>query len=135
MAGEQTGPVQAPASDFDRVGGTPAIREAVDRFYKRVLDDPALAPYFAGVDVSGVKRHQVLLLTQVLGGPSGYGGRALGEAHAGLGITTGHYGKVVDHLVEVLQELDVPDDVIAALGATVGGLEAEIVERPEPPTP
>src|SRR5688572_25498312 len=104
MAGEQSDG-DTPASHYDRLGGAPTIREAVDRFYALVLDDPDLAPYFVDADVTQVKRHQVLLLSQVLGGPASYDGRALGEAHRGLGVTEADYDKVVAHLVSVLVEL------------------------------
>ena len=59
---------ESPDSHYDRVGGRPAIREVVERFYVRVLDDAELAPYFTDADMAQVKRHQVLLLSQVLGG-------------------------------------------------------------------
>jgi hemoglobin len=117
-----------PASHYDRLGGAPAIREAVDRFYRLVLADDDLTPYFKDVAVSEVKRHQVLLLSQVLGGPADYQGRDLGEAHRGLGITDAHYDKVVGHLVSVLVELGADDDAIAAAGAVVVGVKPDIVE-------
>jgi hemoglobin len=108
--------------------GQPAIREVVEQFYARVLADEDLAPYFVDADVTQVKRHQVLLLSQVLGGPAEYDGRDLGEAHRGLGITSDHYDKVVGHLVAVLSELGADDELLAAAGAVVGGVKADIVE-------
>jgi hemoglobin len=134
MAGDAPGDQGGAATHFDRIGGTPAVREAVDRFYTRVLDDAELAPYFTDADVGAIKRHQVLLLSQVLGGPQGYDGRELGEAHRGLGITEAHYDRVVDHLVAVLVELDAPEDTIAAAGEIVAGVRADIVESGTGPT-
>lgn len=128
MAGEQIDATDAPATHYERLGGAPAIREAVDRFYTLVLADAELAPYFTGSDVAQVKRHQVLLLSQVLGGPAAYDGRDLGEAHRGLGVTDAHYDKVVGHLVSVLVELGAEDDSIAAAGAVVAGVKPDIVE-------
>jgi hemoglobin len=122
----------SPASHYDRVGGRPAILEVVDQFYARVLDDADLAPYFADVDVSEVKRHQVLLLSQVLGGPTAYDGRELGDAHRGLGIVGDHYDKVVGHLVAVLTDLGADDELLAAAGDVVAGVKADIVEIPSP---
>jgi hemoglobin len=55
-------------SDYDMVGGGPAVSAVVNDFYERVLSDPQLAPYFEGVDLARLKRHQVLLISQVLGG-------------------------------------------------------------------
>ncbi len=127
MPGEQTVEGETPASHYDRLGGAPTIRVAVDRFYELVLADPDLAPFFADTDVAKVKRHQVLLLSQVLGGPADYDGRALGEAHRGLGITETHYDKVVAHLVNVLVDLGADDEAIAAAGAVVASVKADIV--------
>jgi hemoglobin len=100
----------------------------VEQFYARVLADDELSPYFTGSDVDAVKRHQVLLLSQVLGGPSEYDGRELGEAHRGLGITSEHYDKVVGYLVAVLTELGADDELLAAAGSVVAGVKPDIVE-------
>ena len=78
--------IGAAVSDYDTIGGGPAVSAVVNDFYVRVLGDPQLAPYFEEVDMARLKRHQVLLVSQVLAGPDSYGGRPLAEAHEGLGI-------------------------------------------------
>ena len=40
---------------FERLGGVPAIKAAVDAFYVRVLADQALAPHFEGVNMRWLK--------------------------------------------------------------------------------
>lgn len=112
---------------YDSIGGADALRVAVDRFYLKVLGDPQLAPHFEGKDVSAIKRHQVLLLTTVLGGPEAYDGRDLGRAHAGLAITGADYDRTVAHLVEVLDELGVRGEAYEALTAAVLGTRGAIV--------
>ena len=114
-------------SMYDRIGGAPSVKEAVQRFYVRLLDDPELAPYFAATDLSKLKAHQAALITQLLGGPSGYTGRGLDEAHMGLDISAGHYDQVIKHLVAVLVELDVPEDIIGALGGIAANVKGQIV--------
>lgn len=128
MAGDTTDAPGAPVSHYDRLGGAATITEAVDRFYARVLDDAELAPYFAETDLAAVRRHQVLLLSQVLGGPTAYDGRELVDAHRGLGITDAHYDKVVAHLVGVLTELGANAEAIAAAGSVVAAVRPDIVE-------
>lgn len=127
MAGDTTDATGAPVNHYDRLGGAATIKEAVDRFYTRVVEDPELAPYFAGADLAALRRHQVLLLSQVLGGPAAYDGRELGDAHRGLDITDAHYDKVVGHLVSVLVELGADDEAIAAAGAVVAEVRPDIV--------
>lgn len=119
-------PTEEP-SHFDRLGGTDTVTAAVDEFYDRVLHDPELAFYFSGVDIGRLKRHQVLLFTQLLGGPEGYNGRTLEVAHRGLGITDAHFDRVAGHLISVLRDAGAPEDTIAAVGGIVGGVRGDIV--------
>jgi hemoglobin len=115
-------------SDYDAVGGGPAVSAVVNDFYERVLGDPQLAPYFEGVDMARLKRHQALLVTQVLGGPANYDGRSLNEAHAGLGIDSDDFNAVVGHLAAAMKGAGVPDDIIGRAGAAVVATEPDIVQ-------
>jgi hemoglobin len=112
---------------YEVVGGQEALKLAVDRFYVRVTEDPQLAHYFEGQDVPQIKRHQVLLLSQVLGGPAEYSGRQLGEAHAHLHVTSPDYDRVVEHLVGTLRDLAVDDSVVSAVEGVVAGVKPDIV--------
>jgi hemoglobin len=114
-------------SHYERIGGAATIRVAVDRFYQLVVADADLAPYFADVDMSKLKRHQVQLLSGVLGGPSEYGGQELEIAHAGLGITDAQYTKVAGYLTDVLRDLGAPADVIDAAASVVDSVRNKIV--------
>jgi hemoglobin len=113
---------------YERIGGIEAIRHAVNDFYDRVLSDPELGGYFTGVDIGRVKRHQVRLLSSVLGGPQVYDGRALGAAHTGLKISPEHYDRVVAHLAAVLTARGAPADTTAAVLDAMHSVKAEIVE-------
>lgn len=115
-------------SDYEAVGGGPAVSAVVNDFYERVLADPTVAGYFEDVDLPRLKRHQVLLVSQVLGGPEEYDGRALSEAHRGLGISSGEFGAVAAHLVAAMQAAGVPDDIIERAGAAVAATEPDVVE-------
>ncbi|WP_262849736.1 group I truncated hemoglobin [Mumia quercus] len=121
--------VQDEQSPYARVGGGAAVRVVVDRFYERVMADPTLAPYFTDSDLTNLKRHQVQLISHLLGGPVSYEGRELRDAHAGLDITPEAYGRVVEHLVGVLVEAGVPDDILASLGETLTAVQPDIVSQ------
>ena len=47
---------------YDALGAEGGIRDAVDAFYARVVADPELAGYFAGIDMPRLRRHQVDML-------------------------------------------------------------------------
>jgi hemoglobin len=129
MSDQTTG---ATVSDYDAIGGGPAVSAVVNDFYVRVLSDPQLAPYFEGVDIARLKRHQVLLVTQVLGGPAKYDGRPLAEAHEGLGIDREDFAAVAGHLTASMKDAGVPDDVVGRAIAIVASTEPDIVESGSP---
>jgi hemoglobin len=115
-------------SDYQAVGGAPAITAVVNRFYELVVGDEQLAGYFEGIEMVRLKRHQVALVSQVMGGPVEYEGRELRAAHEGMGISTDDFAVVVGHLVTALTEAGVPSEIIGRVGVALGGTEADIVE-------
>lgn len=121
-------------SPFVAVGGAGAVSAVVDEFYLRLLDDPATAGFFTTLvqedGLSRLKRHQVLLLTKVLGGPDRYDGRDLGEAHAGLAITPEAYQRVSLYLLTVLHDFKVPMDVLQVADSTLRAVAPAIVNAP-----
>ena len=73
---------------FDRLGGAPAIEQAVDRLYEFILADAELAPVFAATNLEWLKDQQVAFIGQALGGPAAYEGRDMRAAHAHLNVTS-----------------------------------------------
>ena len=113
-------------------GGGPAVSAVVNDFYERILGDPHLALYFEGVDLARLKRHQVLLISHVLGGPAIYDGRPLDQAHAGLGISHDDLAAVAGHLVAAMRDAGIPEDIIIRAIAVVASTEPDIVEARSP---
>ena len=117
-------------SIYAEIGGAPALTAAVEDFYRRVLADPALVGYFAGVDVDQVKAHQRVFLTAALGGPGAYRGPGMRRAHAGLHVRDVDFDRVVDHLATTLAALGVAGPTIGAIAEALGPLRAQIVDEP-----
>lgn len=124
---EHTTQERAPASDYDRIGGASAIRDVVNRFYELVLADERLAGFFAGVEMTGLKRHQAQLISQVMGGPVTYEGRELRAAHARLAIRRSDFTAVVQHLVTALKEVGAPLDVVSRVVDVLAASEPDVV--------
>jgi hemoglobin len=112
---------------YIQIGGEAAINAAVDRFYERVLADPALSPFFKGVSIGRLKAHQFAFLSQALGGPRQYTGASMVEAHARLAIEQKHFDSVAVHLIETLRELCVPEEIIGEVAQAVTPLASQIV--------
>jgi hemoglobin len=116
-----------PQSHYQRIGGAAAVKAAVDLFYDRVLTDLDLVGYFEKVDMVEQRRHLVLMLTVVLGGPNNYTGRGLAEAHQPLNIPLEHYAKVGEHLTAILTELGVPGDILAHVRGVLAEVQDQVV--------
>jgi hemoglobin len=115
---------------FDRLGGASAISAAAEIFYRKVLADPSLAPYFDDVDMDRQIAKQAAFLTLALGGPNSYTGRDLRTAHAGLGaLSDEHVDRVIEHLAQTLRELGVSEPDIAAVGAVAASVRDDVLNR------
>lgn len=114
-------------SYYARIGGAVAVRAAVNVFYDRVVADPELAGYFAEVRMPALRRHLVLMLTAVLGGPDTYRGRSLAEAHQPLMIPVAHYALVGGHLIGALTRLGVPGEVLEHVRGVLRQVEDQVV--------
>lgn len=123
-----------PESAFLAIGGASAVTAVVDEFYRRLLDDPATAPFFqqmlATDRLSALKRHQVLMLVKVLGGPDRYAGRDLGSAHADLRITEDVYQRVSLHLLTVMHDFKVSMDILSAADQILRSVQNLVVTAP-----
>ena len=113
---------------YDQIGGGPAVAAAVDEFYRRVLADESLAPFFRDSDVDRLKGHQRAFFTVALRGGGNYGGRTMRDAHLGGGITDGDFDRVAMHLTETLLALGVPETLVQQVIGGVAPLRGDIVE-------
>jgi len=116
---------------YERLGGEKAFQAIVSDFYERVLADPALAPFFKGVDMDALRQHQAAFLIQALGGPKEYHGRELRVAHSGLKIAKKDFYAVSDHLMNALAAMGVDEDMIGEVEDHLEPLAREIVNTPD----
>jgi hemoglobin len=98
-------PAEAEAINlYEAIGGHAAVVAAVDVFYRRVLADPELGPFFPdGVGLRH-RRYLATFLGEALGGPRRYRGPDIAAAHRGLGISDAHFALVAGHLDATLDE-------------------------------
>lgn len=92
------------ATLYGQIGGAEGITRLVDVFYARVLADPELKRFFAGVEMAKLRRMQVELFSAALGGPQRYSGRTMVQAHRHLKIGLQDYQRFTRHLFDTLDE-------------------------------
>lgn len=114
---------------YEQIGGESAVAAVVDLFYGKVLADPGLQPYFAGVELDRLKQHQRRFIGQALGATRPYSGRSMRKAHENLAITEAAFARVVEHLAASLAEAGVDEPTIGAVADILVPLRPDIVTR------
>ncbi|KAG2500320.1 hypothetical protein HYH03_001896 [Edaphochlamys debaryana] len=99
-----------------KLGGAAAVAATVDVFYKKLVGDPDLEPFFRGVDMVTLIAKQNRFLSYAFGATSHYHGKDIVMGHAHLIINKGlnltHFDKVAGHFVDSLKEMGVGQDLI-----------------------
>lgn len=117
---------------YEDLGGAPAIDAALSSFYPKVLADPKLSPYFEDVDMDILKKRVAAFFAMATGGPAGYKGPGMREAHARLmpiGLNDEVFDSFVGLFADVLRELGVPDAKVAEVNALLQGARGEVLSR------
>lgn len=117
---------------YQRLGGGAAVDAAVELFYGKVLADPLLAPFFAGVDMKRQRAQQKAFLTLAFGGPNAYTGQDLRRAHAPLvarGLNDAHFNAVAGHLQATLAELGVAQGLVDEVMAIAASTHDDVLGR------
>lgn len=126
----------APAQSlYERLGGAYPIASVVDVFIDLLLHNDVLnanAQIRAARDrvpAAGLKFHVTTLVCQVSGGPCGYVGRSMKDAHAHLNISDREWQAMLADFRRVLNDFGVPQREQNELVAIVESTKADIVVR------
>jgi len=124
---------QSPTTSlYDRLGGEAALVAVMERFYDKVLRDPLVSGFFAGMDMAAQQVKGAAFLATVMDGPDIYRGRDMREAHARLvarGMNDEHFDAIMGHLAATLADLGVPPDDAAEALALAEGARTEVLNR------
>lgn len=128
-----TGDAQAQtASLYERVGGYDAINAVVDDFAAKLFSDPIVGVRFKGMSTDsrdGFRQKNKNLLCRATGGECQIISRPAAVAHGGLNITEEEWDIVFNHLVETLENFEVPAQEKSELLAIAESLKGDIVGR------
>jgi hemoglobin len=124
-----------PDSDlYERLGAETAVEAAVVRFYRKVVADADLAPFFDGYDLREEMEKHIRFMITVFGGNVGGPPIDLRRVHQPLvrrGLGEKHVDGFIRILREVLAELEVePADIDKVVASIEGSRQAVLGPRP-----
>jgi hemoglobin len=100
---------------YNLIGERRTISAATAAFYKRVMADESLRPFFEGADMEQLHSRQSMFLSMLLGGRVVYTGKDIAAAHAKVreqGLNSTHFDKFLAHFREALGEVGVEADKV-----------------------
>jgi hemoglobin len=123
--------MNADLSLYDLLGGDRhELQSVASAFYKKVLADTLLSPYFDGVDMERQPGMLAEFLAMAFGGPHAYAGRDLRTAHQHLsGLTDAHFDRVLAYLAESLREAGLAEGDIITAGAVAETVRDQVLNR------
>jgi len=117
---------------YERIGGEAAVNAAVDIFYRKVLADYRINRFFDNTDMDQQIAKQKAFFTMAFGGPNNYTGQDMRNAHARLvkmGLNSSHFDAVMEHLGATLNELNVPQELIAEAAAIAESTRNDVLGK------
>lgn len=119
-----------PMAIYDEIGGRAVVDLVVDLFYRRLLADPDLAPYFANVDLADQIRRQCSFMAFALGRLPRYDGGSIRETHRPLSLGEAEFAGVAKHLAAALAEIGVAAPLIARVMTVVATTKGDVLDLP-----
>jgi truncated hemoglobin YjbI len=114
---------------FDKYGGVPTVTSIVRAFYKEVLKNYKLKPYFENIDTERLIHHQIGFISHLLGKPASiHVEQVLSHSHKGRRISEDAFDEVMFLLGDVLTAHKMEPDDIKAVADLVISYKGEIVE-------
>lgn len=117
-------------TEYETIGGEPALRTLIDTFVDRMFDDIMIGFHFRDAPKERIKEMEFQHAAQHLGAPIEYGGRPLRVAHKKHRIMGGQFERRKKILSDVLIEQGVPEPIRARWLGYVESLRAEITHDP-----
>lgn len=119
---------------YDLIGGKRTVWAATEEFYRRVLADDTLRPFFEHTEMARLRSGQSMFLSMLLGGQIVYTGKDIGVAHAQArlqGLTDGHFDTFLKHFREALNEVGVTGDKLEKVMKLLEGRRSTVLGRSE----
>ena len=117
---------------YERLGGEPAVSQAVEIFYRKVLSDDRISHFFDDVDMDRQVAKQKSFLTMVFGGPNDYTGKDMRDGHKHLverGLNDSHVDAVIEHLGATLSELGADEAAIQEVADIANSARDDVLNR------
>jgi truncated hemoglobin YjbI len=114
---------------FKNLGGVEGMQKFLDRVYDLIVVDARLKKFFQGRNLVAIKEAQRIYITELIGGPKIYKGRALDEVHKGLGVDDYLFDCFLMDCEKALSGLGLEDQTIDEVLVVLEPVRAPVIGR------
>ena len=117
---------------YKRIGGSEAILASVDVFYRMVLADAALRPFFDGAKMDRLAGRQAMFISMLLGVRGNDAEENIKKAHAGsrlLGLNDSHFDLMMKYFRASMEEVKMPADAIDQIMVKLQGTRGAVLDQ------
>ncbi|WP_018414616.1 group I truncated hemoglobin [Teredinibacter turnerae] len=111
------------------LGGQQGLENLVDSFIHNIGQDPAILPFFHDSKVSRFRDLFIVHLCSLANGPCSYSGDSMEDIHTGMHIDEAHFNRVVELLVDAMNENHISVATQNRLLARLAPMRASIIHR------
>lgn len=115
---------------YELIGGRQTVWAATEAFYRRVLADDTIRPFFKSTDMAQLRARQSMFISMLLGGRVVYTGRDIAEAHGQAreqGLHDGHFDRFIKHFRDALHEVGVKADKVEKVTKLLEGRRSAVL--------
>lgn len=114
---------------YDALGGEVGIERISGRFIAAIADDAMVRPFFAHSNLDRFHEKFSEHLCDIADGPCDYAGDSMQRVHDGMQVDEASFNRVVDLLIEAMNDEGIAHGVQNRLLARLAPLRAEIIYR------
>ncbi|PCK31399.1 group I truncated hemoglobin [Pseudoalteromonas piscicida] len=113
---------------YEQIGGNAGAQKLVDAFIQQIGNDEVILPYFKASNVSHFREGFITHLCDTLDGPCDYQGDNMVQIHTGMNITESDFNRVVDLLINAMNEVGIPHGIQNKILARLAPMRGEIIK-------
>ncbi|OUS70836.1 group 1 truncated hemoglobin [Pseudoalteromonas sp. A601] len=112
---------------YQQLDGQKGIERLVDSFINQIGNDDTILPYFTHANVAHFRAGFITHLCSITNGPCEYKGDNMVDIHTGMHISERDFNRVVDLLINAMDEQHISHSVQNQILAKMAPLRAEII--------
>lgn len=117
------------------IGGHEQVATVVDNLYRKILADPRLAPFFAGIDMARQRSHMLRYLVAALD-IDPFDAELLRRAHRRQVMASGlgdeEFDRIKALITETLSETNLGTEIVAEVGDIIESMRNDVLNRQPP---